>query len=255
MKNSEWGAVAYLAASKYGAIPKVNNVGKYVTWKNGESTTTDTYCDLIAGTDDFVSKKATSTTANVYGVYDMNGGSWEYTAAYLDNNNTSGGGNGLQNADAKYKEVYAVSDEEKNNQIEDTVLNDRSTITQDVLWRKTNTYNSVRKRLTQESYDLMKNKKGDGIYETIEDGNYSYYGSNSASTLSNSWIKNTDDTISTSSNWDNDYNLLGHSSLQFFLRGGRFGSGSCAGLFDVNAGGSGAISFCGFRPVLSGPSL
>ncbi|MEG0873527.1 MAG: hypothetical protein RSG48_06230, partial [Clostridia bacterium] len=255
MKNSEWGAVAYLAASKYGTIPKVNDVGKYATWKNGESTTTSAYCDVIAGTDNFVSKKMTSTTANVYGVYDMNGGSWEYTAAYLDNNNILGSGNGLQNAAAKYKDVYAVSDEEKNNQIEDTVLNDRSTITQDALWEKGNTYNSVRKRLTKASYDLMKTKKGDGIYETIEDGNYSYYGSNSASTPSNSWIKNKDDTVLISSNWDDDYSLLLHSLLPCFFRGGSFAYGSPAGVFNIHAFSGIAYSLSGFRPVLSGPSL
>ncbi|MEG1204202.1 MAG: hypothetical protein RSE00_02905, partial [Clostridia bacterium] len=175
--------------------------------------------------------------------------------AYLDNNNTSGGGNGLQNAAAKYKDIYAVSDEEKNNKIVDTVLNDKSTITQGVLWGKTNTYNSVRKGLTKASYDLMKNKKGDGIYETIEEGNYSYYGSNSASAASNSWIKNKGDTESISSNWDNDYSLLGHASLPFFLRGGGYRYGSSAGVFYVHASDGYAYAYFGFRPVLSGPSL
>ncbi|MEG1058984.1 MAG: hypothetical protein RSE57_02215, partial [Clostridia bacterium] len=169
--------------------------------------------------------------------------------------NTSGGGNGLQNADAKYKDVYAVSDEEKNNQIEDTVLNDRSTITQDVLWRKTNTYNSVRKRLTQKSYALMKTKKGDGIYEAIEEGNYSYWGTNPASTSSYKWIKNKDDTVSISSNWDNDYSLLAHSLLPFLFRGGHLTYGLGAGVFSVISGSGDADYSCGFRPVLSGPSL
>ncbi|MEG1204256.1 MAG: hypothetical protein RSE00_03175, partial [Clostridia bacterium] len=137
----------------------------------------------------------------------------------------------------------------------DTVLNDGSTITQDALWEKGNTYNPVRKRLTKASYDLMKTKKGDGIYETIEEGNYSYYGSNSASAASNGWIKNKDDTVSISSNWDDDYSLLGHS-LPFFLRGGYFGHGLAAGVFHVAAGYGGyALSQYGFRPVLSGPLL
>ncbi|MEG1204410.1 MAG: hypothetical protein RSE00_03990, partial [Clostridia bacterium] len=76
---------------------------------------------------------------------------------------------------------------------------------------------------------------GDGIYETIEEGNYSYYGSDSASTPSNNWIKNKDDTESTSSNWDNDYSLLAHSSLPFFLRGGFFFNDSGAGVFNAYA--------------------
>ncbi|MEG1059726.1 MAG: hypothetical protein RSE57_06125, partial [Clostridia bacterium] len=97
--------------------------------------------------------------------------------------------------------------------------------------------------------------KGDGIYETIEEGNYSYYGSNSASAASNSWIKNKGDTESISSNWDNDYSLLGHASLPFFLRGGAYRGGSGAGVFYVDAGSGGATGYYGFRPVLSGPSL
>ncbi|MEG1204513.1 MAG: hypothetical protein RSE00_04560, partial [Clostridia bacterium] len=137
----------------------------------------------------------------------------------------------------------------------DTVLNDGSTITQDALWEKTNTYNSVRKRLTKASYDLMKSKKGDGIYETIEEGNYSYYGSGPTSTYSNSWIKNTDDTVLTSSNWDKDYSLLGHSSLPFFLRGGGLNYSLGAGVFDVGSSNGGARSYCGFRLALSGSAL
>ncbi|MEG1344392.1 MAG: hypothetical protein RSD14_02600, partial [Clostridia bacterium] len=88
-----------------------------------------------------------------------------------------------------------------------------------------------------------------------EEGNYSYYGSNSASAASNSWIKNKGDTESISSNWDNDYSLLGHASLPFFLRGGFCGDGSSAGVFNVYAHGGAAYYNGGFRPVLSGPSL
>ncbi|MEG1059867.1 MAG: hypothetical protein RSE57_06850, partial [Clostridia bacterium] len=117
------------------------------------------------------------------------------------------------------------------------------------------TYNSVRKRLTKASYDLMKAKKGDGMYETIEEGNYSYYGSNSASTPSNGWIKNKDNKESTSSNWDDDNSLLGHSSRPFFLRGSFFVYGSDAGIFNTHADDGYADYFCGFRPVLSGPLL
>ena len=66
LKNNEWGAVAYLAASQCGVIPS----------KNGAQET-------AAG--NYKSNTNQSTTGNVSGIYDMNGGAWEYVAAYWDN--------------------------------------------------------------------------------------------------------------------------------------------------------------------------
>lgn len=49
-----------------------------------------------------------STTGNIYGIYDMSGGSYEYTAAYVNNGNSNLTTNGasLVSGDAKYKDVY-----------------------------------------------------------------------------------------------------------------------------------------------------
>ncbi|MEG1363741.1 MAG: hypothetical protein RSC92_04860, partial [Clostridia bacterium] len=252
MKNSEWGAVAYLSASQYGVVPTINNVGKWISWKNGENTTTSANYDIMAGTDNYITKKTTSTTANVYGVYDMNGGSWEYTAAYLDNNNTAGNGNGLLTADSRYKDVYKVSDEEKNNKIKDTILNDGTTLTQYELDNKNNTYNPIRKRITNATYNLMANMKGDGIYETIEDGNYSYWGSNSINYGAGTWIKNIDETNNASTNWDVDYTLLGQSYYNFFFRGGSYNNSICSGIFSISSIGGGSYDgYTGFRMIIS----
>jgi hypothetical protein len=51
-----------------------------------------------------------STTGNIYGIYDMNGGANEYVAAYLNNGNSVLSTNGLAivNADPKYKDVYSI---------------------------------------------------------------------------------------------------------------------------------------------------
>ncbi|MEG1142591.1 MAG: hypothetical protein RSE41_09140, partial [Clostridia bacterium] len=68
----------------------------------------------------------------------------------------------------------------------------------------------------------------DGIYETIEDGNYSYMDNQS------NWINNTDDTAGANSNWDSDYTLLLHTKLPFFLRGGYYVGGSFAGVWLVH---------------------
>ncbi|MDD2375934.1 MAG: hypothetical protein PHD15_01590 [Clostridia bacterium] len=112
MKNIEWGAVAYLSSSVYGKTGEVwiNPSINYTTGQAGTSasasgtTSTYPYDDLTYGVQ-------ASTTGNVYGVYDMSGGAWEYTAAYVDNGNESltTYGPSLLSASSQYKDVY-ISD-------------------------------------------------------------------------------------------------------------------------------------------------
>ena len=80
MKNTEWGAVAYLAESKYGRNGTeiaINNSSSYITGTSGgsanasSSATTYVYNDATNGV-------LASTTGNVYGIYDMSGGAYEY---------------------------------------------------------------------------------------------------------------------------------------------------------------------------------
>ena len=90
IKNSEWGAVAYLSHSKYGTCTDgtcneigINNNSNYLTG-----------CGAVAGS----SKSSTcnsyntssgmlaSTTGNIYGVYDVSGGAYEYTMANIVSN-------------------------------------------------------------------------------------------------------------------------------------------------------------------------
>ena len=88
--NQEWGAVSYLANSKYGrcasgTCEKVqrNSFGetsKYTTrtgcgpTADGNTSTYNTTCNQYTST---LGNKS-STTGNVYGVYDLNGGAYEY---------------------------------------------------------------------------------------------------------------------------------------------------------------------------------
>ncbi|MEG1362900.1 MAG: hypothetical protein RSC92_00395, partial [Clostridia bacterium] len=78
------------------------------------------------------------------------------------------------------------------------------------------------------------NNKGDGIYETIEDGNYSFFGSNALNIPTNMWIKNTDEKEEYTYNWDLDFTLLGQANMPFFCRGGHCDGGNSAGLFKVD---------------------
>ena len=69
LKNSEWGAMAYLTHSKYG--------------RNGNEATLETsYTTATVG-------ELESSTGNIYGIYGINGGAWERTASW-DTKSTSG---------------------------------------------------------------------------------------------------------------------------------------------------------------------
>ncbi len=107
MKNTEWGAVAYLTQSQYGKTSQVriNNNSNYVTGYAGvheptigytgrsiSCTTTPSACNEY-GTDTNITKPwndtttlgMASTTGNVTGIYDMNGGAYEYVMGSMMN--------------------------------------------------------------------------------------------------------------------------------------------------------------------------
>lgn len=101
IKNSEWGAVAYLAQSKYGNIQKTTdsnsgvwnnsyyNGDGYYTNKTGvagqsrdESSSSGSTITNVNSYNTINGQKS-STTRNIYGIYDMAGGSWDYTMSYI----------------------------------------------------------------------------------------------------------------------------------------------------------------------------
>ncbi|MBD9158872.1 MAG: hypothetical protein EGQ16_03410, partial [Clostridiales bacterium] len=122
MKNSEWGAIAYLAQSKYGnngIEPYINNISlnsgnrvrkedvskhnvdgiyaitgvttglkdsweKVVEIENINNTTGNRDNNGVYTWNQKIGQKS-STTLNMYGVFDMNGGTWERTAGYIAN--------------------------------------------------------------------------------------------------------------------------------------------------------------------------
>ena len=86
MKNMEWGLVAYFKQSKYGLGTKdiwINNNNSYKTGCAGNSfnASSSSSCNEYL-TDNGV--KA-STTGNMYGVYDMSGGAYEYVMGNMVN--------------------------------------------------------------------------------------------------------------------------------------------------------------------------
>ena len=134
MKNSEWGAVAYLTHSQYGRNGKeisMNTNGSFYTGGNsGETYKTNT---------------AQSSTGNITGIYDLSGGAYEIVAAYMANGNASlstyGASFATLTKSTKYATVYPYDSSNDSN---------------------TNNYNKYKESATS--------RYGDAILETSSSG-------------------------------------------------------------------------------------
>ena len=212
MKNSEWGAVAYLAYSAYGrngtpiAINniEIENVEKVKTITGYSSKNEDYMVNNISynGNIENYNDKSfiwyteegglASTTGNKYGVFDLAGGTTEYISGYLENMETQ-------------NEAY-LKDFEKIEQ--------------------SNKYFTIFKYEENKStYESNKDTYGDATIETSS-GNGSY----------ESWDKET------------SYYITRRSP--FFLRGGCFSEGSFTGLFAYSIHSGHSAEDHGFRCVL-----
>ena len=101
MKNMEWGALAYLKQSRYGLGTTditINSNSNYYT--GGGSSTS------------YKSNTGQSTTGNIYGVYDMSGGAWEFVMGNMVNSSGefySSSAEFSSAPDAKYYDKYTYS--------------------------------------------------------------------------------------------------------------------------------------------------
>ncbi len=134
--NTQYGAVAYLSMAK-GNLPAYNSDVLFTT-----------------GSNDYKLNTNQSTTKNITGVYDMNGCTWEYISAFLNNNHENlklHAKNLVDNKNTKYVDVYRVDE-----------TNDDSNV----------------------NYLKNKDKYGDAIFETSKNGIYatgnSWYGGKSS---------------------------------------------------------------------------
>ena len=252
MKNSEWGAVAYLSQSKYGlngtditvnnvslnsgGAKRTNTAGKsgvdsvyavtgcttgsttagesVKTMANINGTTGNTANNEVYTWDQLNGCKA-SSTGTIYGIYDLSGGTWERTAAYVANSHgelkTYGAsiaydGNTLRTTGTKYTTVYPFDSSTDNTGItnNDTNLN------------------------TASANNYKKNTLiyGDGIRET-----------STAGTGSTSWY--------------GDYSYYPGLNGPFSFRGGTLWDGSGAGLFSFDRDNGDSNFYAGFRAVLA----
>ena len=98
LKNMEWGAVAYLKQSKYGLGTTDIAVNDNSSYYTGGGTS-----------DAYKTNVAQSTTGNIYGVYDMSGGAYEYVMSNMKNSSNAFYSNGsgfTTTPDAKYYDSY-----------------------------------------------------------------------------------------------------------------------------------------------------
>ncbi len=89
MKNSEWGAVAYLSQSRYGKYGHdkeeiyINNCSNFTTGIAGNMVD-EIKTDNCINTYETIKGQKASTTGNITGIYDMSGGAWERVMAYYE---------------------------------------------------------------------------------------------------------------------------------------------------------------------------
>ena len=245
MKNSEWGAVAYLSKSEYGLGTTditVNNISLNnstesvyaVTGCTSNSTTSEqktTTIETISGTTGNIASggvytwnqldgTAASCTGSIYGIYDLSGGAWERTAGYVANENenlsTYGrsiayDGNNLKTISTKYTTVYPHNSE-----------TDKPGITDDV--NDSTNLNIA----SNNNYALNTLIYGDAIREM-----------STAGTGNNSW-------------YNDASNFIGLYS-PFTFRGGRYLNDVSAGLFSFGCGNGSSECGSGFRAVVIVP--
>ena len=112
MKNTEWGAVAYLQHSTYGSHESVrnNNNSSYIT---GYAANNEPICGYTATNEEcnqycnngtcntaYPNSALASTTGNITGIFDMSGGAWEYVMGVMvdEEGNLMSGRNSLYNS-------------------------------------------------------------------------------------------------------------------------------------------------------------
>ncbi len=118
IKNSEWGVVTYLSQSKYGKLGNTSYSGsnkeiyqnksdQYITgcsYGTPPNNNTDYGCQYQYNVE--INGTGASTTGNIYGIYDMSGGAWEYVmASYNDVLANSGF---VSMPEAKYYDKYTT---------------------------------------------------------------------------------------------------------------------------------------------------
>ena len=225
MKNTEWGAVAYLSQSIYGKYANTAYSGAnkevYINnyWNNSQTLTG---CSAGAPSTSSVTTCAytyeksnmgtgASTTGNIYGVYDMSGGAYEYVMGNMKANGNTQQQSGYQNTN--------------NNNSGFTGINYDGTSVSGLAYPAAKYYDTYNYS-TSNSDHSTRYIPGDATYE-VSPGD----GKNNG--------------------WYSDYAYFVSTGNPWFVRGGDFSGTAAAGVFGFGRDSGGAIIFYSFRLVLA----
>ena len=202
MKNSEWGAVAYLTQSKYGRNGKeidINNSNSYITGNGGGSTSVSSVSGTTNAYNTVKGVKA-STTGNVYGIYDMSGGAWEKVALF---NSKDDSGYFKSNGWETVGNIAGIKN----------TVNSETKLTSAISTKYATKYDNKTTSSSSNSIIYTVGKIGDATKEVNIGGSQS---------LSN---------ITEYYNWFSDCSYLTSSVYPVAIRGGSYDSGSLTGIF------------------------
>ncbi len=238
MKNTEWGAVAYLTQSKYGRCTeedgkttceevRINNVDTYITGSSAKEEPTCGYtgtkesCNWYETIDRLYmdgghsnnyynqESKEASTTGNYSGIYDMSGGAWEYVMGVMqgksDNSKAPASGRNKDN-NSGFKGPYSYCN--KNGASNGENCNDNTSNTTGKEWPSSKYYDLY--DYSDNNYSYQRGILGDG---TKEFGPFYKINSNYLF-----------------GSYNADLSSFVNSYFPWFLRGGDFGYGTGAGL-------------------------
>ncbi len=246
MKNSEWGAVAYLSQSQYGRNgikPYINNVSLNsgnndrtsqkgrtgvesvygITGVTGGTEYGNTKIEDIVNINNTIGDtpsiegiytwnqktgKEASTTGTIYGIYDLNGGLWESTADYIANGSES-----LK----KYGANFATGEDSQYTKIYEHDKDNDTTRAEDT---ETNL-----ESIGEQNYMYNTEVYGDAIHETSKNG------------------------MRTTS-WYNGFSQFMALSRPFSIRGGDYSSSENTSIFAFSNSKGEANYNTGFRAVL-----
>ena len=237
MKNTEWGAVAYLQHSAYGSQTsvRINNNSSHITGyaANNEPTCgwTNTneecnrYCNDGTCNTAYPNSVLASTTGNITGIYDMSGGAWEYVMGVMvdEEGNPMSGRHSIYNSG--FNGTFGCP----------TCDNDSSGLTEltgGYDWPNSKYYDTYAYGTVDEQYGrrILGDATGEiGFFTSI------------------TYLTQTRQI----SNWYADHAYFVHSGYPWFTRGTDFTPGSEAGMFAfANANGYASDSG-GFRVILT----
>ena len=266
MKNSEWGAVAYLSKSQYGQNTeeiKVNNANLLSGNRKRTSTSGKSGVDSVYGVTGCTSNETSkgsitttieaingvskntanangiyvwnqktgqnaSTTGTIYGIYDISGCVWERTADFVSNGNANLLEFGKSLLD-EAKVTYTINGNTK------VVTANTGTSTKYVtIYPYSSPESSTIDTASQNNFKNNIKIYGDAVRETT---------SANAGTSNSGWY---------TSSWNSDYSAFPALYHPFFGRGGSLWSGTYAGAFAFTRHDGDSSCNYGFRAVLVG---